>query len=1593
MLASSNAPRAGGRASKRGSDHVRTRVWRRLSMDKELVGLGASAQNSQRGSAGGHHGSSHQHHHHHGDISSSEIISALQNKLVFNNLPKPSVVSAWRPLLTLLSDSAKRHGLLKVMPMDPVGLLLAMKKHRRVSDHTRRLMLTHGHTLASTIYVEPSDPDARSNPNIDADPAATLTPRAPTPPGDGPVGEGRPIPGFVSSAGKPTQQSSSNSVREEFMSKGNGETSSSVQHSAGGVDVEMARTKRGAAACAPAGSMLPSLEDRVDLLGELVVATNYSRAAYGFVMAAGHMGSLSKMVRMVGSSAFFDPVTGASVDSNNEAIESLTGIPKADILFAEWRNTAFRPCHFLAVDRVRRRLVLSIRGSLELGDICTDMTAHPVPWEFKGHSLGAGVAALVALMLRQRQEEPHHCSTSAHPSTTTHPPASPQQAQPPPQTSHDLLHQSTIEPELPQPPPVKAPSPSPKSSTPAKPSPSLPSMHPMSDMHVPSPDEAPTLPVNTEICCICIAPPAVFTAELADHCRPFIYCVVNDMDFVPRLSHLSVELALMDVVSCSPAVQIAGNITSTWGALKEGLAGVRDGLAILGSATNITQLGRSQRVASGIERSRLGEENSEVRGGGSDLLGWSSSGDRNIALAAVRLGEENNEVRGGGSDLLGWSSSIELSRLGEENNEVRGGGSDLLGWSSSGDRNIALAAVRLGEENNEVRGGGSDLLGWSSSGDRNIALAAEREAEVELSPLPRTPGAGSLAQGGAEAKPPALQQPGIEVIASRKPTPGSRSAWVMAGSSGSGFISPGLPGHPTASTSDAVATATITTSTTATALLTTPSSDTLALETTTATIITTTTAAAVGSSSLVGSTGGDRRRSDPRHPSYHPPAPRPPHLGDRREGPALTLLRRHSDPMGTGSRELITDVSILPGEEPLLSWQGMKDALLGAWFGNGFESGSRSQSESSPHLSTRTSRSHSLPQIGASSDMGKEAALLPGLPMQTNVQAGSDGRTAAGRYTADGSKGSGGNSFAQIGITGAQGGGGAEANIGLGPHTSAGAGGSAPGSAPVAGSAPAGDSGGGAHSGEEAMGGEEDGGLLNCWTGMIDAASTDLMTAINSQPAVQWQQRFLREREAAARIRCNSAKNPPPGTLPQSAEVEVEHSPPPKMYPPGRILWMVYEEGLGDEDEDFPSNEPGPEAAGGDGGSAGGEEQLVGFKGQKGGRQGSTGKQVGQEDEDRDSDGADLDELSMVAMESSAPIMSPARSPQANVSSPSVGGTNSLFDIISPTRLIPSRPTQERVGASTVATAGAGAAQQAGGTASDFDTRGALGEFNSGLPSISQRFAASFQKLRSGVDQFLAPLVSPESSGFGSGAVEQGYVVIGEAANIKIQPLLAVAGAGSDGMQCARSQADCGLLTSQAPPLLTSEQQEAMAQRPPSSGADRVGGEGEASQGPPCSSSECKTSNPPQLLDPKAAKAVESSPLMPGALGHGMRAAMGDPNKGRTGEVSSSQGGDPQVAWARANPRGASTSGRVEPFHLEAPTRAKRATGQPGPAQGQGNGKRRLIMVEADKDCFQLLALVPSFASDHLPDAYYDALVQLEKAARRKMARSASITR
>ena len=142
---------------------------------------------------------------------------------------------------------------------------------------------------------------------------------------------------------------------------------------------------------------------------ELLRAAIHSRAAYGYAMQAGHVSSVLNFALMHAVHSFrcgrgflvssshaegaaesgraallqtlndaccrraqssscratchcsFDAAGGASVEANNEAVCVLSGIGGADILMAEWTNGVGRPCHYIAVDRASRQIVLSVR--------------------------------------------------------------------------------------------------------------------------------------------------------------------------------------------------------------------------------------------------------------------------------------------------------------------------------------------------------------------------------------------------------------------------------------------------------------------------------------------------------------------------------------------------------------------------------------------------------------------------------------------------------------------------------------------------------------------------------------------------------------------------------------------------------------------------------------------------------------------------------------------------------------------------------------------------------------------------------------------------------------------------------------------------------------------------------------------------------------------------------------------------------------------------------------------------------------------------------------------------------------------------------
>ena len=177
------------------------------------------------------------------------------------------------------------------------------------------------------------------------------------------------------------------------------------------------------------------------LLQDLLCAALHSRASYGFAMAAGHVSSVEAYIKLQTlQSLTFNAASGASVAANNEAVAALAGIAPDDILYSQWKNDVYRPTHYVAIDRAHQCVVVSIRGSLEPGDLLSNLSAHPLEMSLQGvdgfvhegifaaatyihcstkdaleqaskivpgwpvmvcgHSLGGGVAALVTMLLR-----------------------------------------------------------------------------------------------------------------------------------------------------------------------------------------------------------------------------------------------------------------------------------------------------------------------------------------------------------------------------------------------------------------------------------------------------------------------------------------------------------------------------------------------------------------------------------------------------------------------------------------------------------------------------------------------------------------------------------------------------------------------------------------------------------------------------------------------------------------------------------------------------------------------------------------------------------------------------------------------------------------------------------------------------------------------------------------------------------------------------------------------------------------------------------------------------------------------------------------
>lgn len=142
---------------------------------------------------------------------------------------------------------------------------------------------------------------------------------------------------------------------------------------------------------------------------------------------------------------------GETCGCDTTALKQVTGLPQSDIIMTSFENTIYRPCFYVAIDRPTNTIVIAVRGTMSLEDCITDMVASPAEmvldtmtgekghvhsgmlqsatnllqilikdgvvqglltgaWKetnvtVLGHSLGAGTATILALLLHSRFPE------------------------------------------------------------------------------------------------------------------------------------------------------------------------------------------------------------------------------------------------------------------------------------------------------------------------------------------------------------------------------------------------------------------------------------------------------------------------------------------------------------------------------------------------------------------------------------------------------------------------------------------------------------------------------------------------------------------------------------------------------------------------------------------------------------------------------------------------------------------------------------------------------------------------------------------------------------------------------------------------------------------------------------------------------------------------------------------------------------------------------------------------------------------------------------------------------------------------------------
>ena len=173
-------------------------------------------------------------------------------------------------------------------------------------------------------------------------------------------------------------------------------------------------------------------------LDDLLYCLPYARAAYGFAMYMGYL-ETPLQCALLPVDAVTQGFDARVADANTQlaSLCELCGRQRSDVILSSFDASTFRPAFAVLVDADARTIVVTIRGSLHVEDVLTDVAAgvdedpdlggavhagilRSAKWVVArvqpalraqkeerphyrivvtGHSLGAGVAALTALLL------------------------------------------------------------------------------------------------------------------------------------------------------------------------------------------------------------------------------------------------------------------------------------------------------------------------------------------------------------------------------------------------------------------------------------------------------------------------------------------------------------------------------------------------------------------------------------------------------------------------------------------------------------------------------------------------------------------------------------------------------------------------------------------------------------------------------------------------------------------------------------------------------------------------------------------------------------------------------------------------------------------------------------------------------------------------------------------------------------------------------------------------------------------------------------------------------------------------------------------